>query len=150
MSGPLPGATLFACDWNSVRSPMAEGIAKQLLGKRVYVQSAGARGTMELDGFAVAVCREIGVDIANHSTHTFDLMTEWGEDLGQYDLIVALSPAAQRRALELTAGGATEVEYWPIMDPTALGETRNQKLDAYRQSRDQIREQIISRFGAIL
>lgn len=150
MAGPFPGSTLFSCDWNAVRSPMAEGIAKKLLGTRVFVQSAGARGELPLDPFAVQVCAEIGVDITQHSTHTFDEMAEWGDDLTQYDLIVTLSPGAQRRALEATAGSHVDVEYWPTLDPTDLGDTRDQKLDAYRQTRDQIRERIMMRFGLLL
>ena len=74
-------------------------------------------------------------------------MQQWGDDLGQYDLIIALSPASQRMALELTRHHHISVEYWPILDPTGLGETRDAKLSAYRQSREQIREHIIARFG---
>jgi arsenate reductase len=147
---PMPGATLFACDWNAVRSPMAEGIAKKLLGRRVFLQSAGARGLLPLDPFAVEVCREIGVDIACHNAHSFDAMQEWGDDLGQFDLIVALSPGAQRRAREVAERAHTAVEYWPTLDPTDLGDTRAQKLAAYRQTRDQIRERIMTRFGLML
>jgi arsenate reductase len=143
----LPGAALFACDWNSVRSPMAEGLAKRMMGTRMFIQSAGARGEEPLDPFAVEVCREIGVDISGHHTHTLAGMQEWGDDLSQFDLIIALSPGAQRHALEATVGAHTEVEYWPTLDPTDLGETRAQKLEAYRQTRDQIRERLISRFG---
>jgi arsenate reductase len=150
VAGGIPGATLFSCDWNSVRSPMAEGIAKKLLGKRVFVQSAGARGQLPLDPFAVEVCAEIGVDISGHNTHTFDEMEEWGDDLSQFDLIVALSPGAQRRALQTTAFSHVDVEYWPTLDPTDLGDTRAQKLDAYRQARDQIRRRIMERFGLML
>jgi arsenate reductase len=145
-----PGAVLFACDWNSVRSPMAEGIAKKLLGTRAFLQSAGARGALDLDPFAVAVCAEIGVDISRHATHTFESMARWGDDLNQFDLIVALTPAAQRRALEAVAQSDTDVEYWPTLDPTDLGETREQKLAAYRQTRDQLRERIMGRFGFVL
>ena len=150
MAAALPGAVLFACDWNSVRSPIAEGVAKKLLGTRAFLQSAGARGALDLDPFAVAVCEEIGVDISRHATHSFDRMAEWGDDLRQFDLIVALTPAAQRRALEAVAGGDTDVEYWPTLDPTDLGETRDQKLAAYRQTRDQIRERLMARFGLVL
>jgi arsenate reductase len=42
------------------------------------------------------------------------------------------------------------VEYWPTLDPTALGETREQRLDAYREARDQIRARIMQRFDLIL
>ena len=61
---------------------------------------------------------------------------------------MALSPASQRMALELTRHYHLTVEYWPILDPTGLGETREAKLAAYRQARDQIRDRMIARFGA--
>ena len=74
-------------------------------------------------------------------------MQQWGDDLSSFDLVVALSPASQRQALELTRIYHLDVVYWPILDPTGLGETREQKLDAYRQSRDQIIRHIQDRWG---
>ncbi|MCW1919705.1 low molecular weight phosphatase family protein [Rhodobacter sp. KR11] len=145
--GKLPSAVLFCCDHNAVRSPMAEGMMKQFYGQDVYVQSAGVKNDMEIDGFSIAVCAEIGVELARHRSRSFEEMQQWGDDLGQYDLIVALSPASQRMALELTRTHHVEVEYWPILDPTGLGETRDAKLSAYRQARDQIRDRITARFG---
>lgn len=120
---------------------------KKFYGARVYVQSAGVKIDMEIDGFSIAVCGEIGVELARHRSRSFDDMRDWGDDLGQFDLIVALSPASQRQALELTRLAHVTVEYWPILDPTGLGETREAKLSAYRQSRDQIRDRMLARFG---
>ena len=74
----------------------------------------------------------------------------WGDDLSSFDMIVSLSPASQRAALELTRFAHIDVEYWPIMDPTGLGETREAKLQVYRQTRDQIASRMIDRFGAPL
>lgn len=148
MAGALPGAVLFCCDHNAVRSPMAEGLAKKLLGAKVYIQSAGVKGEMEVDGFAVEVCREVGVDLHRHRVKSFDDFEDWGEDIDSYDLIVALSPAAQRRALEYTRHHHIEVEYWPTLDPTGLAEGREAKLAAYRQTRDQLAKRIAERFGA--
>lgn len=147
MRRDLPGSILFCCDHNAVRSPIAEGVAKKLLGQRVYIQSAGVRNDLEVDGFAIAVCKEIGVELSRHRSRSFTEMEEWGDEIGGYDLIVALSPAAQRRALEYTRLHSVEVEYWPVLDPTELGRTREEKLAAYRQTRDQIIERIRERFG---
>ena len=146
MAGTLPTSVLFCCDYNSVRSPMAEGIMKQLHGTRIFVQSAGVRHEQDIDGFTVAVCAEIGVELTRHRTRSFEEMEEWGDQIGQYDLIVALSPASLRQAQEYTRTNAIEVEYWPIFDPTGLGETREDKLAAYRQTRDQIMARITERF----
>ena len=120
---------------------------KKLYGQRAYVQSAGVKNDMEVDGFSIAVCQEIGIEIARHRARSFDEMQEWGDDLGQFDLIIALSPASQRMALELTRLYHLEVEYWPILDPSTLGVSREAKLSAYRQARDQIRDRMIARFG---
>ena len=143
----LPHSVLFCCDHNAVRSPMAEGMMKKFYGTESYVQSAGVKGDMEIDGFSIAVCEELGVELARHRSRSFDEMQEWGDDLAAFDLVVALSPAAQRKALELTRYFHLDVEYWPILDPTGLGETRDQKLEIYRQARDQIKNRLIGRFG---
>ena len=120
---------------------------KRFYGHAAYVQSAGVYNDMEIDGFSVAVCEELGIELARHRSRSFDEMEEWGDDLSGFDLVVALSPASQRRALELTRYYHLEVEYWPILDPTGLGETREQKLESYRQARDQIRDRMLKRFG---
>jgi arsenate reductase len=145
--GKLPASVLFCCDHNAVRSPMAEGMMKKFYGRQTYVQSAGVFNDMEIDGFSVAVCKEIGVELSRHRSRSFEEMREWGDDLGQFDLVIALSPASQRQALELTRYYHLTVEYWPILDPTGIGETREAKLAAYRQARDQIRDRMIARFG---
>jgi protein-tyrosine-phosphatase len=146
MAKDIPGSVLFCCDYNSVRSPMAEGLLKKKVGQSIYVQSAGVKNELDIDGFSVAVCQELGVELSRHRVRTIDEMMEWGDDLESFDLIVALSPASQRRALEFTRFASLDVEYWPIIDPTGLGENREAKLDAYRQARDQIAAKIKERF----
>ena len=148
MLDALPGSVLFCCDHNAVRSPMAEGLMKKLHGDRIFVQSAGVHHDLDVDPFMVAVASELDVDISRHRAKSFDEMEEWGDDMGSYDMIVALSPASQRRALEYTRHLSIEVAYWPTLDPTGIGEGREQKLDAYRQARDQILNSIIATFGS--
>ena len=120
---------------------------KKFYGQRAYVQSAGVRTDREIDGFAIAVSDEIGVELSRHRTRSFDEMEQWGDDLSGFDLIVALSPASQRRALELTRFAHIDVEYWPILDPSGIGEDRETRLTAYRQTREQIRDRMLERFG---
>lgn len=144
----FPNSVLFCCDHNAIRSPMAEGMMKRLYGRRAYVQSAGIHNDMEIDGFAIAVCHEIGIELSRHRTRSFDEMRAWGDDLGQFDLVVALSPASKHQALELTRHFHLDVEYWPIMDPAGLAEAREARLVLYRQARDQIMTHMLARFGA--
>ena len=147
MNNALPQSILFCCDHNAVRSPMAEGIMKKLYGTGTYVQSVGVINDLEIDGFSIAVCDEIGVELSRHRSRSFDEMERWGDDLSSFDLIVALSPASQRRALELTRLFHLTVEYWPILDPTGIGETREMKLVSYRQTRDQILNKLREKWG---
>ncbi len=140
-----PQAVLFACGLNSVRSPMAAGLLKQLFGAGLYVASAGVRKG-ELDPFSVAVMDELGIDIASHRPMTFEELDDW-EGLN-FDLIITLAPEAHHRALELTRTAAVEVEYWPTPDPTHQEGSREQRLDAYRAVRDQLTARIRNRFAS--
>jgi len=137
----LPGSVLFACSMNAIRSPMAEGFLKFLHGTRIYVDSAGTR-KREVDGFAIAVMEEMGIDISRHAAKTFD---DLPDDL--FDIVVTLSPEAHHRALELTRTSPVEVEFWNTFDPSLVEGSREQRLDAYRQVRDRLFERIRARFA---
>jgi protein-tyrosine-phosphatase len=136
----LPSSVLFACSFNSIRSPMAEAMLKHLQGRHIYVDSVGVRGA-EIDPFAVAVMDEIGIDISKHRAKTFDEL----EDTS-FDLVVSLSPEAQHSAVELTRTMACDVEFWPMHDPTAVEGNREEMLNAYRRVRDHLRQRILERF----
>ena len=143
-SSQQPQAVLFACGLNSVRSPMAAALTRQALGTSLYVGSAGVRKG-ELDPFAAAVMDEVGIDIKAHRPMTFEEL----EDLEglNFDLIVTLSPEAHHKALELTRTLALDVEYWPTADPTAIEGSREQRMNAYRDVRDQLLQRIRARFS---
>jgi protein-tyrosine-phosphatase len=142
--GARPQAVLFACGLNSIRSPMAAALCRQMLGNSLYVSSAGvSKG--ELDGFAVAAMAELGLDISKHKPTTLEELEDW-EGLN-FDLIVTLSPEAHHRALDLTRRIAADVEYWPMPDPTAVEGSREQRLDSYRAVRDELMRRIRLRFS---
>jgi protein-tyrosine-phosphatase len=139
-----PQAVLFACGLNSVRSPMAAALLRQMLGSSLYVGSAGVRKG-ELDPFAAAAMEEIGIDITAHRPLTFEELDDL-EGLN-FDLMVTLSPEAHHKALELTRTLAADVEYWPTADPTAVEGSREQRMSAYRAVRDQLLARIRARFA---
>ena len=120
---------------------------KQMYGTECYIQSAGVKSDLEIDGFSIAVCQELGVELSRHKTRSFDERENWCDDLSSFDLVLALSPASQRRALELTRVAHIDVEYWPILDPTGLGDDRDTRLARYRDARDQIIARLTERFG---
>ena len=144
MRGPqgeeLPAAILFACTMNAVRSPMAAAMMRHLLGRFVYVESAGARAGI-LDPLATEVMEEIGIEIGRHKPRRFEDL----EDTS-FDLVITLSPEAQHKAMELTRTSATVVEYWATMDPTVVEGSREQRLAAYRAVRDGLMRRLRARF----
>lgn len=139
----LPGAVLFACTMNSVRSPMAAAMLSHLAGRRVYVESAGVRAG-DADSFVTTVMNEIGIDLSRHKPQTLAELADTS-----FDLIVTLSPEAHHTALELTRTMAVDVEYWPTIDATVmLGQgSREQALAYYRTVRDQLFKKIKTRFA---
>jgi len=146
MTDITPSAVLFCCDHNSIRSPMAEALMKKLVGTQIFVQSAGVKSDHDIDGFAVAVCQELDVELSKHKVRSFEDLEDWGERLDSFDLVVALSPTSHRRITELTKDHAVDVEYWETADPTGKGENRKDKLASYRAVRDDIIANIQLRF----
>jgi protein-tyrosine-phosphatase len=136
----LPSSVLFACTFNSIRSPMAAAMMRHLHGNRIYVDSVGVRDE-PVDPFAVAVMDEIGIDISKHRSKSFDEL----EDTS-FDVVVSLSPEAQHSAVELTRTMACDVEFWPVFDATAVEGSREERLNAYRMVRDALRKRILQRF----
>ena len=120
---------------------MAEAIMKFLHGHRVFVDSVGVR-TGYIDGFAVAVMDEIGIDLTRHNSKTFDDLED-----DNFDIVIPLSPQAQHRAVEMTRAMAVEIEFWNTFDPSIIeSEDREVKLDAYRKVRDELMIRIKARF----
>lgn len=138
----LPGAVLFACTLNRVRSPMAAALMRRRFGGRVYVDSCGLKAAEEVDPFSVAVMDELGADLHDHRPKRFEALED-----GSFDSIVTLSPEAHHRALEYARHLAAEVVYWPTHDPTLADGSREARMAAYRAVRDGLDERIREHFG---
>ncbi|HEX3887373.1 MAG TPA: low molecular weight phosphatase family protein [Phenylobacterium sp.] len=151
---PAPGAVLFACNFNQVRSPMAEALLKRLVGDRVYVDSCGLKRAAlvhddlrdedvpaGVDPFARVVMAELGCDLARHRPKIFDDLEDFS-----FDLVISLTPEAQHRAVELARSRAADIEYWPTHDPTLTDGSREARLEAYRAVRDTLARRISERF----
>ena len=137
----LPGSVLFLCGMNSVRSPMAEQMARQILPRSVFVASAGVRAG-ERDPFVDAVLAEKDMSLGDRQPQMLDELED-----AYFDLIITLSPEAHHAALELTRSLAVNVEYWPTANPSDARGTRDQIMDAYRDVRDRLEAQLKARFG---
>lgn len=135
-----PSSILFICGMNAIRSPMAEAIAKSILKKDVFVQSAGLQEG-EHDHFVDAVLAEINLDLRHHQPRIYNEMAD-----GFFDVLVALTPEAHKRALDITKTSAVDVIYWPTEDPTLVKGTRDQMLGAYRDVRESLTKRIRDEF----
>jgi len=139
----LPSAVLFCCTMNQIRSPMAEGILKRFHGKQVFVDSAGVHMGV-LDPFMVEVMAEIGVDMSRHKPKTIDNLQD-----ASFDMVIALSPHAQHKAVDLTRYMHCESRFWNVFDPSLVEGSREVKLAAYRQVRDQLQQKILDIFPRV-
>jgi protein-tyrosine-phosphatase len=95
----------------------------------------------DVDPFVYAVLLEVGWDVAHHRSKTFSQLND-----DSFDLVISLTPEAQHSAVELSRGQATEIEYWPTMDPTLVEGSREHRLAAYREVRDALQARIDARF----
>jgi protein-tyrosine-phosphatase len=134
-----PGAVLFMCGQNVIRSPMAEAIARQALPSGTWVASAGVKKG-ERDPFVDVVLDEIGLSLGRRQPQTLEDLED-----DYFDLVITLTPEAHHAALELTRSSAVEVEYWPMPDPTVETGSREQRLAAYRDVRDRLTKLIRDR-----
>ena len=141
--GETPDAVLFACNLNLVRSPVAAALMRHRFGARVFVDSCGLRPGLEVDPFAAAVMAEVGLDLTAHHPKGFDELED-----DSFDLVVSLTPEAHHRAVELARGRSVELAYWPVLDPTLEGGSREQRLAAYRAMRQEIARRLAERFPA--
>ncbi len=138
----VPGAVLFVCGMNAIRSPMAEVLARSLMPAGTYLASAGVRAG-ERDPFVDVVLEEIGLSLGPRLPQTLEELAD-----SYFDLVVTLAPEAHHAALELTRSAAVEVDYWPMPDPTVATGTREQILGAYREVRERLKRLIGERLLA--
>ena len=128
----FPGSVLFGCDYNAVRSPIAEGLLKQRVGAHVYVDSVGLYHA-DVDPFAVSVMEGIGVDITRHRSKVFSELVDIS-----FDYVVSLSSAAHKRSAELEWANTSNLLFWQIDDPTTARGNREVIVSAYREVRDSL------------
>ena len=113
---------------------MAEGLFRQAGGDRYEVFSAGTKPSL-VRPEAVAVMREIGIDISSHRSKSVD------EFAGQkMDLVITVCDNAKESCPVFP--GTTQRLHWPFEDPAALAGSEEQRLAAFRSIREQIRARI--------
>ena len=139
-------SVLFCCNYNSVRSPMAEGIFKKLIDRKIFVQSAGVFDTLEIDGFTVKVCDEIDVKLSKHRVRSLKEMEMQGGFTGSFDLVITLTKEALEEVEKYSTYSSVMIESWIVKEPLVVENDINQTLRSYRNTRDLIFDKIDERF----
>jgi arsenate reductase len=127
-----PRSLLFLCVANSARSQMAEGLARHLLGASVRVQSAGSNPS-QVNPLAIAVMRELGIDISGHAAKAVDTI-----DPASVDTVITL---CAEEVCPVFLGRARRL-HWGLPDPAAVGGDEAARLAAFRATRDELRRRI--------
>ena len=120
-------------------------MAKALFEKRQLSpgRQAVSCGIIEgpLDGFVVSVLAEAGVDISAHEAQVFEAL-----DPAEFDLIISFSKEAEDKALRWAKPGCTTL-LWDVSPPHVSERSRDETLNGYRQTRDEI-EGLLTEFFA--
>ncbi len=119
---------LFLCVANSARSQMAEGIARTLLPDQVQVFSAGS-DPARVNPLAIEAMTEIGIDIRDHRSKGFAEVP-----LDAIDTVVTLC----QEEICPTVPVRTHRLHWALPDPAAAEGTDAERLQAFRDVRDQL------------
>jgi protein-tyrosine-phosphatase len=131
-------SVLFACNMNSVRSPMAAALLRAQAGAELAVDSAGVWEGGP-DPFVEIVLAEIGVAADGGGPKTMRQL-----DLAKFDIAIVLTPEAAGEARRYLP--RERIEYWPIDNPSEVYGGREEILAAYRAVRDELQRRLAARF----
>jgi arsenate reductase len=138
MQSDRPGI-LILCTGNSCRSQMAAAYLEELAGDRLQVYSAGTEPEEDIHPLTRVVLSEDGLDISDRRP------THFREYLGRipvYYLLIVCDGAA--KSCPSVWPGVMERLSWPFDDPAAVDGTHDEKLAAFRQTRDEIKARVKS------
>lgn len=132
---------VFVCIHNSARSVMAEAFINHLCGDKYEAQSAGIEPG-KLNPIVREVMGEIGIDVSGHQPRAVADVIESGQEFASA-ITVCDETSAERCPI---FPGKTERLHWGFSDPSALQGTHEEKLEATRKIRDEIKSKIENEF----
>lgn len=128
---------LFLCVANSARSQMAEGLARAMLPAGTPVHSAGSEPAT-LNPYAVRALAEVGIDISAHRSKPI-------ADVPRSEIGMVITLCAEEVCPVFP--GHVQRLHWPLPDPARAAGSDEEMLDAFRRTRDRIRELLVEQFG---
>ncbi len=127
---------LFMCVANSARSQMAEGLAKEILRDAVWVESAGSE-PKTVNPYAIQVMREIGIDISKHHSKSYEQLSP--KFIMNLNYVITL--CAEEVCPTMIAPKAKKL-HWPFPDPAVKAGNELERLQKFRETRDQIKSRL--------
>ena len=124
---------LILCTGNVARSQMGEGLLRHFGGDRFEVFSGGLVPSYVRPN-AIAVMREIGIDISHHRSKSLNEFIE-----SPFDYVITVCDHASEHC-PIFPGPAKRI-HWSIDDPVAPGGEEAQ-LQAFREARDDLKSRI--------
>ena len=128
---------LFLCTGNSARSQMAEGLVNHLMGDECQAFSAGTEPTGAVHPLAIEAMAELGIDIGPQRSKSTDEFR--GAD---FDIVITVCDHAAQNCPVWLGGG--HVVHLGFPDPAAAAGSREEKLQAFREVRDGLRQKLPS------
>lgn len=128
---------LFLCTGNSCRSHMAEGLTNHFLADEWQAYSAGTQPTGYVHPLAIESLTELGIDITGHASKTVDEFRHISFDL----VVTVCDDAAENCPVWLGNGKVAHISF---PDPAKANGTEDEKLQVFRQVRDDIQDQVIA------
>lgn len=123
---------LILCTANSARSQMAEGLMRHDHGEKFEVESAGTKAT-HVRPEAIAVMKEIGIDITGHRSKVVDEFADQS-----FDYVLTVCDNA-KESCPIFPGHGNRLHH-SFEDPAALDGSSEERLAAFRRVRDEIRD----------
>lgn len=127
---------LVLCTGNSARSQMAEGLLRHICKDAYDVNSAGTEPSI-VRPEAVTAMKEIGIDISTHRSKSVDEF-----DGLPIDFVLTVCDNAREHCPYFPA--TTMVVHHSFTDPARVEGTEEERIAAFRDVRDEMREYLPS------
>ncbi|WP_038261421.1 arsenate reductase ArsC [Zhouia amylolytica] len=123
---------LVLCTGNSCRSQMAHGYLKQFTANKANIYSAGVE-IHGLNPFAVGIMAEDDVDISKHTSNHVDEYSNI-----HFDFVITVCDHANESCPVFI--GKTKKIHHDFSDPSKASGTVKELIEAFRNTRDEIKE----------
>ncbi len=147
---------LFLCTHNSARSQMAEGLLRNFYGEKYEVFSAGSSPT-QVHPLAIKVMAEIGIDISKQTSKSIeefrnkdiDVVASVCRSSAKVICPFCSSPIISDRPeiINATLPRIKRYIHHSFSDPSEVDESDEEKLAAFRHTRDAIKKWILNYFA---